>query len=202
MQMSAVSSPRSRWLPEGNLWLLIQPSTLSQSKTLVIFFISLLSSLVHTSCCSQNFWWRGKSYFFVMLMWVCLLTSVRILAWGDENTLWPPLSSMLILEYVLTLFHFSYKEIWYVKDHSYYSNIGTSYKPNERFIRKSCANRTLKSQWNHFLTNNEERAWKEPQKEVCYNGICQHPQSRICRTLPVYPNLHWCTQLVQALALL
>lgn len=55
MQISAVSSPGSSLLPEGNLRLLTQPSTLSQSKTLVIFFISLLSSLVHTSCCSQNF---------------------------------------------------------------------------------------------------------------------------------------------------
>ena len=66
---------------------------------------------------------------------------MRTLAWVDENTLWPPLSSVQILEYcsVLTLFHISDRKVWYRKDHSYYPNIGTSYKPDKGFIRRRCA---------------------------------------------------------------
>lgn len=47
-------------------------------------------------------------------------------------------SSVQILLYcsVLTLFHISSRKVWYLKDHSYYPNIGTSYKPDKGFIRK------------------------------------------------------------------
>lgn len=66
---------------------------------------------------------------------------MRILAWVDENTLELPFSSMQILEYcsVLTLFHISNSQAWYLKDHFYYPNIGASYKPNKVFIRRRCA---------------------------------------------------------------
>lgn len=80
--------------------------------------------------------------------------SVRILAWVDENTFWPPLSSVQILEYcsVLTLFHISYRKVWYLKDHSYYPNIGTSYKPNKGFIRRRCASVLAEHQSQNEIT--------------------------------------------------
>lgn len=107
-QISAVPAASFMWLPVVNLRVLIQSSTLSESKALVIFLIRLFISVVHIILV---FWWRANSCFFVMLTQPCLSVPVRILA-QDENTV-TCVSSVQILEYcsVLILFHISCKEI-------------------------------------------------------------------------------------------
>lgn len=157
-QISAVPAASSRWLPVVNLRVLIQSSTWSESKTLVIFLIRLLISVVHIILV---FWWRSNSYFFVLLTQPCLLMSVRILAW-DENTV---ISFVIRVNIrILLCAYLTSHQLQgnlYIKNHSYYPNIGTSYKPNWRFIRRRCANRTPKSQWNLLLTSNKEGAWNK-----------------------------------------